>query len=85
VSGPEGTNGTRLVRMSVELFEHLSNTATSIVQVDWGEPVAFVWPSDGTAHRGLPEPVYEPRITKHFRDDLDSDEIADAEEADGWM
>lgn len=80
MSGPEGTNGTRLVRMSTELFEILLNTATSNVTVDWGEPTEWVWPLDDP--QPSEEGVYTPTITRHFHDDLDDSEVGDG---DSWM
>jgi hypothetical protein len=66
---------TRLVRMSVEMFEQLSNSNTTEVQVDWGEPVEHVWPLDDPQPHE--QPVYVPTITRHFKDDMD--------EAEQWM
>lgn len=73
----EGNNGTRLVRVSEELFQTLMNTSTSEVEVEWGEPIETVAPIDGP-----PEYVYSPIIRRHFRADLDDDEVGDG---DSWM
>lgn len=85
---PEGN--TRLVRMSVELFEQLMNTATSNVTVEWGEPVEWLYPVVWDS--GYPtvikdaEPVYSPIIRRHFQDDLDDEPgIYDSDFGEAWV
>ena len=67
--GPEGTNGTRLVRMSEEMFTLLAQPRKGFkAVVDWGTPTGTVVVSK---LRGMPygeleypehEPVYAPTV-----------------------
>lgn len=81
MSGPEGTNGTRLVRVTEELFRLIGETATSEVTVQWGPPVEWVVVDVGDNDRKTLEPVFSPTVTRHFRDDLDDAEVGDG---DSW-